>query len=263
MIDTRPDITARHLAFQVLAAGGLELRGCLPGPWPLWPWTEGVNLLLRWSGARLPLPRLGDPDTRQYEIVGWATADAVTILTFAGVAHAADTVYHYVVVQVGGGGVVNRPRSFEIVTRTFDSGDTLRDLMPNTPSQLDARLLPSDKPHVTWWYSAVRQQVAPATFNVYVTDGVSGFDYNSPAGSVNYVAGQSRYDWTGTVLSADDVRYYTVRAESAGSVLSLIPQLGLCPSGDYDSVDLARCPQVLVPAGPPATIDDFWPEVVP
>ena len=63
-------------------------------------------------------------------------------------------------------------------------------------------------------------------------------------------------------LSADDVRYYTVRAESSDAVLSLIPRLGLCPSGDYDSVDLARCPQVLVPAGPPAMIDNLWPEVV-
>ena len=251
-VELRPDLVRRHLALLAsMASGqsGLASRCGARRGRPGWSLFEGCNLLLRWSGERLPLPALGDPDARQAEVVGFAAADATQIDTFDDTPHAVDTIYHYGLVQVGGGGVPNELHPFETRTVYVDAGGDLHTGLPNAPAVVSVRLLPGDLPLVTWMFSTAHQQAAASEFRVYAADDVSAFDFEDPIGTVSYVANQTRYEWTGEALSPSDVRYYTVRSATAGGVLSLIPRTGLCPSGSYSSVDKGRCPMVQVPAG--------------
>lgn len=263
MTELRPDLVERHLRLRArLARGrsGFGQRTVARRGRPGWILQGGANLLLRWAGERLPWPKVCVPGERAAEIVGFAWPEAEHVYTYADVLHQADTIYHYAMVQASGGGVLNGIEPFEVVTRSFDGGASVRGLMPNTPGALDVQLLADNRPLLSWSYSAARQQTAPARFRVYLTAGPT-FDFANPDGSVDYVRGRTRYSWAGPVLSAGDVRYFTVRAESAAGVLSLIPRGGLCPAGSYDSVELGRCPIVRVPVGPPAPVEDVWPEV--
>jgi hypothetical protein len=265
MFEPRPDIVERYIALQGLAARGGSALGMLTVPRrtrPTWGQVDGLNLLLRWQGDEIPLPTLDPGGARPAEIVGLASADAEQIETFADVTHAADTVYHYAIVQLGGGGVATRINPFEVQTRVFDSGGSLLGYMPNAPDAPSVRMLADGKPYLTWTYSTFKQQAPPAMFNVYVTDGASDFDFGTPTAQVAYEPSRTRYDWTQDALSPGDVRYYTVRAESAAGVKSLIPRLGLCPSGDYNWVSKGRCPVIQIPAGPPAEVENLHLEVV-
>jgi hypothetical protein len=262
VIVKRPDIVRRYMAMQGRALGALGLRGHFPGPLRHWAWRSGADVLVCWEGERLPYPSL-DPwktDERQAAVVGLAPGSSGSVDTFDDVTFA-DGVYQFAVVAFGPGGVPAEIDPLGVRTRVFDSGQ-LVGLLPNPPSLVQARRLAADKPCVSWTYSRVGEQVTPQTFELYACDEDTEFNCGSAAGSVTFEAGRRRYSWTGVALSPGDVRYYTVRAVSAGSVKSLIPRNGRCPAGDYDSVVKEYCARLEIPAGPPVDVGTLGVEVL-
>ncbi|TWT44513.1 hypothetical protein RAS1_09280 [Phycisphaerae bacterium RAS1] len=207
------------------------------------------HILLRWEGERLPLPSAARPADE----VGTAAADATTIAEDGGTPHAGDAIYHYAVVAETAGGKRAAIDPLEIVTRVY-AGGALVGLMPATPSGLDAQLLSGNRPMLTWAYSAAGEQARPAAFRIYAAAGDDEISFASAVAEAPYYEGQRVFRWVGAALSADEVRHYSVRAVTAGGVLSLIPRIGLCPSGSYSVVEKSHCPFVHAPGGAPPAI---------
>ncbi|MBL8880646.1 MAG: hypothetical protein JNG88_16155 [Phycisphaerales bacterium] len=219
---------------------------------PVWPWIDGANVLVRWSGEREPIPALDAIDgARVLEIVGFAGPAAEAIEEFGDVSDASDAVYHFAVIAVGGGGAALTIDTTRIQTRVTVGGVLLGPL-PNAPSEIAVRLLDGNVPRVTWTHSPQNEPVSPATFDVYEASDVESFDWAAPNGEVEYVEGVTGYSWHGEALNGGDVRYYVVRARSGGGVRSLIPRVGLSPAASYDAADAARTPVIQVPATPAA-----------
>lgn len=227
-----------------------------------WMCRGGVYLLVRWSGERWPLPSIDPLADRTAIIVGHVrAADAGKLRTYATVAHAVNTIYHYAVVPVSGGGIIGAINPLAITTRTTDGAGATRGAMPNAPSNLDVRLATGNVPVLRWAYSAAGEQTPPATFEVFASSG-SAFNFAAPLATVTYRRGQSQYVWSGAALNSGDARWYTVRAKSNGGVLSLIPQQGRCAAGDYDTVSLGHCPKLNVTTGAPPLAANVETEVV-
>lgn len=219
---------------------------------PAWPWIDGANLLVRWSGAREPIPTLDPLDgERSLEIVGFAGPDAGAVDEYSDVSDAADAVYHYAVISVGGGGAWLPIDARRIQTRVV-SGGVLLGPLPNAPSEIAVRLIDGNVPLVTWMHGSLGEPVSPEVFDVYEVADVGAFDWSTPSGQVMYVAGATRYAWSGAALSGGDVRYYMVRSRSRDGVRSLIPRVGLSPAASYDDVDAAHVPVIQTPETPAA-----------
>lgn len=267
MIELRPSFADVEVALDALAVRGggeLAIELMLRRGRCVWPWDEGVYVLVRWAGERQPLPAADPLDgAPAFEIVGVAPFDDSKIDEFADVADIANTVYHYALLAIGGGGAVPEIDPLQVQERSIDGAGNVRGLMPNAPSALDVGLLAGNRPHLAWAYSRVYEQAAPSVFRIYQTDGASAFNFAAPAASVPFIAGVTRYDWLGPALNAGDERYWTVRAESAAGVLSLIPRIGDTPSPDYDAVPKLRCPGLIVPSVAPAAPDNFALEATP
>lgn len=261
MIDERPDIVEAYMRDQSLALGALGLRAHLPSSWPTWPWGDGANLLICWSGERLPIPSLNPWDDRSAIIVGFVYPDQEQIDTYGDFTPPADTVYWFTMVQLGGGGADSAIDVEEIQPRVTNGSAEWLGLLPNAPASLHASFLPGLKPRFSWVYSRFNEQVQPDHFAVFESIDAAAFNFASPVATVAFNGRGTRYEWIGAGLSAGDVRHYTVRAVSAKGVSSLIPRLGRAPSPDYDDVGLARCPKLVAPRGPTA-INNLWLGVV-
>jgi hypothetical protein len=262
MINARPDIVRRYMASRLRARGPLGLRAYLPGMWQIWPHQGGALILIGWEGERLPYPTL-DPwrrEKRQAAVVGRTPGLSGEVDTFADISFS-DGTYHFAVVPFGPAGMPAEIEPANVQTRVFDGGELIG-RMPNAPACIQVRRLPGDKPHVTWIYSRFAEQIVPATFEVYVRDEETDFDWNSPTGAVDFRAERTRYNWTGAGLSPGDVRYYTVRAKSATGIKSLIPQRGRSPSSIYNTVHKHFCARLEIPAGPPDDVGTIGLEVL-
>lgn len=226
MMRQRPDIVREHMRVRARAWGGLGLRGHLPGPLRNWVWRNGAGVLVCWAGERLPLPTLDPAGTRPAWVVGLAPGLEGQVDTFADVSFA-DGVYHFAVLAAAPAGAVAEIEPLEVQTRVYDGG-ALVGLMPNAPSLVQVRRLGGNRPRVSWTYSRVGEQAAPSSFEVYACDETTEFDFDAAAaGSTVFASGRRRYHWVGDPLEEGDVRYYTVRAMTAGGVQSLIPRNGI------------------------------------
>ncbi|MDX2197907.1 MAG: hypothetical protein SF069_02930 [Phycisphaerae bacterium] len=227
---------------------------------------QGYHALLRWSGEIEPLPEHPEliGSDRVAEIVGLAGGDLTAIAEFPGTAKAADTIYHYAPVQVSPGGKATRVRREQVVTRVTDGAGNWRGLMPNPPAHLHAQLLAGYVPLLRWNYSHAFEQTPPAGgFKVFSATKAAAFDFNAPLATVPYIEGKTLYEYVGTALTPGDERYYIVRAAAADGTLSLIPRVGLGPSGSYLSVDKVDCAYLAVRGGPPAALTSAIAEVTP
>lgn len=261
MTELHPTLVARTMHRDALSqrgGSGLAMATMLRRGRAVWGNPFGCVLLLRWRGAKLPVGRIDPGAPRVAVLVGVGRSG--TVREWTGVAHPAEgaeveTVWHYAVQPVSGGGMLNDydPGTIQAaVVNVSTLPEVSVGLLPNAPAALDVRLLPGLLPCVSWTYSTFGQQSSPADFAVYATSGAA-FDWASPIGTVSYIPGRSRYEWTGEALATGDVRHYSVRARTAGGVLSLIPRIGLDPGGLYRDVELARCPRLVVPTPTPPT----------
>ena len=180
---------------------------------------------------------------------GWRWASRVrstrSALSFS------DGVHHFALLSLGPGGVPHAINAHEIQTRVFVAS-ALVGLTPNAPTMLQATRLPGNKPCLKWVYSRYGEQSAPVEFRVFQCDDETEFNFGAPVAVLQFKAAQTRYSWTGAALAVGDLRYYTVRAYTAGGVASLAPRVGQTPSPDYTTVDKANCPFVEAPDAPPS-----------
>lgn len=213
-----------------------------------WGQVSGGLLLVRWSGERDPLPEVRDWRQMRGAVVGWTPAGGEYVQEWAGVGHAAGTIYHYAAVPVSGGGVVGPLDPLAVQTRIFNAGGGLVGLLPNPPAAIDARLTAENVPVVSWSYASAGQQAAPIGFAVFAADEGGAYDFGDPVALVDFEPGRTRYAWAGEAVSAGIVRYYTVRAYNA-SGMSRIPRIAGGASGAWNSVELTRTPHVAAAAG--------------
>lgn len=224
------------------AAGGSALPTLVLPDWltcdrPISVPAAGCWLLVRWPGQRSPVPAA--------VVIGQADGDQTAIAAWGGIAHAANTVYHYAVLPVSGAPRLGPLNPFAVQSRASDGDAVLRGPLPNTPAALLARLAAENRPLVSWSHSSAGQQEAPIEFALFIADDATDFDFGTPAALITYELGRTRYHWIGGALSSGAVRYYTVRARTRGGLLSLIPQSGRSPSGSYGSVSRGRCPKIV------------------
>lgn len=253
MITTRLDIVRRYLRSQVLTLGAVGAWAHLPGAWPTWPHAGGAAALLAWEGERLPLPELAPRSgARPAILIGLKPGLGGPIDTFAAVAYGASRTVHCALISIGPGGVDTPLNPHEVQVRAFDAGGALIGLAPNAPTLLTARRLPTNKPLITWVYSAFGEQAPPTAFRVFAASGSDAFDWSSPLATTPYSAGQTRYQYVGAALSSGAHRAYAVRAVSAGGVLSLIPRCGLPPAPDYGATAQDRPARLEIPSAPPS-----------
>lgn len=247
----RSDIVTAHARVQQLAMSGGGLALLHRGRRPAWPHTKGALVLLGWTDERLPLaallPRAGG---RRAHLLASKGGGASPIDSLTGVSLPVG-LWHVGLEQFGAGGVSGGLDRHNVQTVYVASNGAAPSLLPPCPSGLAARRVAGDKPRVTWVESRFEEQAAPSEFRVFVRDAAGPWTFGAPAVVVPFTAGKVRYAWTGAALNAGDVRYYTVRAATAGGVLSLIPRLGAGPSPDYDDVAIGHCPRVEIGAPAP------------
>lgn len=277
MTELRPEIVERAARLACLGMTGWALRLFPAGGMaalPAWGWSGGLNLLLGWTGERLPTPTLGLAaiDAAEAErmladgarvafLAGAALPSATQIGLWSGFTPTADSCYHFALIQVGAGGVPTPIDPREVQTRFTDGGGAWRPTMPNAPAGLGALLLPGDKPLVRWCYSRLGEQAAPTSFSVFAAAPGVAFDFATPLAQIGFTAGKTHYEYVGAALSAGDERFYTVRASKLDGTLGPIPRLGQSFSPDYGAVTQARCPRVTVPSSAPSAIDNLRLEV--
>lgn len=260
--DLNTPLARAHTRKQALLGRGMSGFGINCGlrrGRPRWPFYDGLNVLCRWTGERLPSAGLAIEDARPAEIIGIAEGDATQIDVFGDVTHTPNGVEHFAVVPVSEWGAVAPLDVTQRVTRVFDGAGAPLGLMPNAPSYVTARRMPGNKPLVRWKYSAWRQQIKPVTFRVYAGVGAAGaVNLSTPAATVSWIPGRTDYEWLGDALSVGDVRHYTVRAVSAAGVLSLIPRLSGGSGPSYSSVALTDCARIEIPTPPPDDFDGIY-----
>ena len=258
----RPDIVRRYGLTQqrLLGAMGLRLGLRRPRGRAAWPWGAASELLITWSCERTPYPTLDRPGIdRPAIIVGHAVNAATQIDTWAGVA-LDDGIHHFAIVSVGPGGMMTEIDPLEVVTRIKSGGNWIAD-PPNPPSLIAVNRLSGNRPRVSWSHSRVAEQGQVEEFRVFASSGAA-FNFASPAATVAYRSGRTRYEWIGSGLSEGDTRWYTVRAVTALGVMSLIPRRNAPPSGDYNAVGLEWCARITMPSAPPSDGGDIVAEAL-
>lgn len=222
----------------------------LAGPGFLWARPDGLATLRRWSGTKYPVPYMP-------ELVGHEPEAATSVTSATGATYANDTVYWHIIERFSPSGIA-APAYLEDAVATVWGTSGYVGAVPNTPTHVRVVQVAGPKAMLTWQYNPVREQVTPATFEVFSDAGTGTMDWTTVVASVDYVAGITSYAWRSGVLAAGG-RQYSVRAKTAGGVYSLAPLVGDLYIGGVGSYvppvgtkGVSVQVRTTVPADPPA-----------
>jgi hypothetical protein len=125
-----------------------------------------------------------------------------------------DTIWYYVRRRVAPCGLES-PDSPACIVRIDSNGD-MRPTTPNQPMMVTAIQLAGGKFLIRWRYTPIDQEIAPSEFRIYVDSG-SGFNFTSPAGTVNYkLGGRGEFKWESDAYTHGHRIKFCVRAYAQG-----------------------------------------------
>ncbi len=167
----------------------LKRRPLYPTPQP---WQDGL-----WCGAAPP--------------------DATTIKNWPGFGHAANMGYQYALFRSFGNGYVSE--ACEPVRVDFDAaGDPITPALPKWPEQLRGLAIAGGKFRLTWIYDPWGQGGWPTDFAVYAGATPGTIDYNTPIGTVDFVAGTRQFEYVTGAYGEGVNKAFGVRARNVTPV---------------------------------------------
>jgi len=148
----------------------------------------------------------------------------------------AGTKFDYVRRQASGCGLES-PDSNTCIVRIAADGDMLS-LMPNRPLHLQAESLAGGKVRLRWRYSSDAEEVSPSGFRIYMDSG-SGFNFSSPAATVDYgLGGRGEFEWTSGALADGTLYKFCVRSYcEEGTGAELVTNGGFDSDSDWTKGD--------------------------
>lgn len=126
-----------------------------------------------------------------------------------------NTIWEYIRCQVSSCGLESAASPACIVAIDAD-GDMIGNA-PNAPLSVDIEVLSGGRLKLRWRYTKLSEEITPTGFKIYMDSG-SGFDFDTPAGTVIYGLGRGgEFDWTSGTLTNGQTYKFIVRSYRTGT----------------------------------------------
>lgn len=205
--------------FTGFTANALSLGTVLSLGW-FWQRINGCHTVYR-----------GQDGNIDYENIQAVMEPADSDVTVVNQALAPETIWHYVRRGVSDCGIESLDGPVAVIG--IDSDGDMIPLTPNSPLSMQIDKVSGGKLKVRWRYSEIGEQITPTGFRIYIDSG-SGFDFESPDGTVAYnLGGSGEYEWTSDALIDGQQYRFCVRsyATDAGESLNTDYVAAIADSG--------------------------------
>ncbi len=171
------------------------------------------------------------------DILSVGNLKAASISPPGYVEHGGNSTYFYVVRRFNQCGVAERTLA-AAVKLSFDTDGDLVEPRPNDIFTSIAEVTEGDKVRLTWFYSVLEQESAPARFNIYHDNGTGQIDYGNAVATIAY-EGRMFYSYKSGALGAGGY-LFAIRAEDADGAENDSPALLRiqAPSGSPDAIGI-------------------------
>jgi len=187
--------------FEGDSANGVKLGMGITGG-DFWPRPAGCHTVYR-----------GQDGEMDYDNIMAVMSIDDSQVTIASQSLPAGTIWDYRRRQVSDCGLESPDPPSCIVVIDAD-GDMVGNV-PNAPVSLTIEQIAGGKLKPKWRYTPLAEEIAPTGFNIYQDSG-AGFNFASPIGTVNYLAGKFEYDWTSIALVHGTRYRFVVRSYRTG-----------------------------------------------